>query len=79
MTLSNLSWTIFETDTPDDSVVNDFVQSVQVYQNPVNETVEAVIEQPLEGLPSAPKNQRMRLNTKLRSATLVGQSVFVKF
>ena len=72
LTLSSLSWTIFETDTPEDSTINDFVQSVQTYQNPVNETVDVVYEQPLEGnIPTAPKAQRMRLNTKLRSATLV--------
>lgn len=66
-----MAWTVFESETPDDGVVNQFLQSVQNYQTPVNESVEAVIEQPLEsgGGAATSKPQRMRLNTKLRSAT----------
>ncbi len=61
---------MFDTETPDDATVNQFLQSVQVYQTPVNETVEAVVDQPLESEPPRQKTpQRMRLNTKLRSVT----------
>lgn len=73
LTLANIQWTVFESDTPDDALVNQFVQLVQQYESPVNETVEAVVEQPLEAAPPF-QNKRMRINTKLRSGTTVTDS-----
>lgn len=68
MTLEQLHWTYFESNQPDDDLLNTFIGHVHQYQNPVTETVEAQIEPSLEA-PAPTQQRRIRMNTKLRTQT----------
>lgn len=73
MTLQSLAWTVFDSDTPDDATINQFIQSVQVSQKQDSGSDPATAtNQSLESSQStASKPARARMNTKIRSATSV--------